>query len=200
MTSYDIITAMKYHQPSRRLRTPLYCLVVFAILNIGTGTASAGSDENLVSTKYSTTVATALPLITTAASIGTLLAAAQLDSGGLAVAGFTGVLIGPSLGHIYTGNWKSPLLGVGLRLLGVAVIAYGLGGALSDEDGSSDNISLYYIAGGLIYSGSTILDILDAPASAERGNREASSLSFHPTPILGPDRSIGWGAALQTSF
>ena len=168
---------------------------------MGAGRAIAGSDDSRGPTpQYSTTMATALPLITTVTSTGTLLMAAQFESGGLAVVGFTGVLIGPSVGHIYTGNWKAPLKGVGLRLLGVGLLAYGAAGALSDEDGSSDNTIPLYIAGGLIIGVSTVLDILDAPASAERANREQSSLSFHPAPILGPDKSVGWGAALQASF
>ncbi len=152
---------------------------------------------------YSETVALAAPLIATAASAGLLVVGAENDIDDLVVAGAIGLFVGPSLGHVYTRDWGGALIGTGVRAAGVGIVAFGFLELLADEDGESKtgiDAGVFVTLGSLTYLGGVIYSIVDAPYSANRANNERQQFTLTPAPIQGPDRSTGWGAAMQMTF
>jgi len=174
--------------------------MVAASTLLGLGEANADSEPPSSSPEYSTAIALGLPLAATTASVAVVALSAQLSNETILTAGLVGGVLSPSLGHIYTGSWKPALAGIGIRLVAGAVAAYGFGGALSDEDGSSDNSATYYVVGSIVFTASAVYELIDSPASAKRANHKQSRLSLQPTPLLGPERSLGWGGALRISL
>lgn len=145
----------------------------------------------------SESTATMLSLGTTAAGFALVAAAGKGDegSGGLATLGVLAILIGPSAGHIYSGETGHA---VGMSLLrGGSAIAFLVGvikatmtyspaesssdcidwcGGSSDHD---DGKTLMWV-GGLTWVAATVYDIIDAPRAARRRNTKERAYQVQP--------------------
>lgn len=128
-------------------------------------------------------------------------------------------VIGPSLGHFYTGHVGRGLLMSGLRLtapplMGALLISATLN-SLFGKEGAAENDVLLFSLLGAGYLGLVLIDVIDAPQSAKRFNeRQLSiysetiglprkpkpSISLLPTPLRAPDGSAGLGLSLSGSF
>ena len=97
--------------------------------------------------------------------------------------------MGPTVGHIYAGKILSA--GLGIRLLGgalsVAVLANVSYGAFGDEFSPTSGQLVALVAGGLLYLGGSIYEIVTAASAANAYNRahETRAISLSPTPIRG---------------
>lgn len=150
-----------------------------------------------------------LAVVGTGASWAALYYGARQDSGALAGAGLAGILIAPSLGHFYAGETGSGLLHTGIRAGAGAAVFVGLGWLLADtlsasisgEAPSSAHAAPLLVAGGALLSlGSTIYSLYDAPRAARRHNAKARRILIMPAPVVGPDRSTGFGLQLESRF
>lgn len=126
----------------------------------------------------------------TAASYGVLALGATMEHGGRVVAiGALGTLLAPSFGRWYAGS--PGLGGLGWRLVGAGI---GVGGAALMFDNcfwetSCDETTptALIVAGGVMYLGGTIYDIVHAGRDAEQHNEQLKLV-----PTLSPgDRRIG---------
>jgi hypothetical protein len=170
------------------------------------GPGATLSETETVET-YSTGIAQATPLLLTAASASAIVVGVSTENELLAYAGVVGVLVGPSMGHVYTQDWRGALIGTGLRVAGTGLVVAGAAAALGstyaheEDDTSGDGgAAVLMLGGALTFVGGTIYSIVDAPHSAERANKRQGNLSLSPAPIQGPDRSTGWGAMIQATF
>ncbi len=194
------------------LRLSCLSLTVLATLAAAGATANAQTHPALAtpppasvdssSEPYSATIATAVPLLATAASAGLLIVS---DSDSVTTAGSVGLLLAPSLGHAYTGHWRGAVIGTVIRAAGVGMVAMSVSNgasALVDTGGQSigGGSPELFVLGSLITLGGTVYSIMDAPYSAKRANKEHQQLTVTPAPIQGPDSSTGWGAVMQMTF
>jgi len=84
------------------------------------------------------------------------------------ICGIPGLLIGPSTGHFYAGQWGRGLKTAGMRFGVIASTIVLLGSAvLSEEYESAEGIAL---AGLLAFSGLVLYDIATVPQSVEKHN------------------------------
>lgn len=150
-------------------------------------------------------VALSLALFGTAASYAGLVAAANSGSGELALLGVGGIIVAPSLGHFYAGESG--------RGVGHSLVRLGAGGAMVagalvwmedcwfEEDCDGGAGPFIVIAGAVVGIGSTVYSIADAPAAAARHNEaRRRRLVLTPAPIVGPDRSTGFGVHVGAQF
>lgn len=159
----------------------------------------AGQD---IDARYSAGLALTAPIVATAASVALVSLGSSEDSDGLVKMGLVGLAIGPSLGHIYTKDYRGVLIGSGLRIGGGLAVAAGaaiaVGSSLGAGDGSGAAPLL--LVGGAAALGGTIYSIVDAPFSARRANEKHRQMSVTPAPIQGPLHTTGWGANLSMKF
>ncbi len=123
-----------------------------------------------------------------AGSIGLIGAGMAMDnssslesSGGMALIAL-GAIVGPSAGHLYTGQTSRALwfsLGRAAALSGGFLGAMVVGGGHGDETGETGAIVLA-IAGGVTWLGLSLWDIVDAPRSAQRFNEKAHAFALAP--------------------
>jgi hypothetical protein len=195
------------------LRLPLRILVVaLAFLAISSEPAVAqaqplgfgpvaGFEDGVREKPYSAGIALSLPVAATALSVGLVGLGKSQNWDGASTAGYVGLALGPSLGHIYTGNWQGALIGTGLRVGGAGAGVVGV--FMMFVGGPSAGVP-FFIGGGIAAVGGTLYNIVDAPFSAVRANKKRQKklerLSLSPAPIQGPSRSMGWGAQLQMTF
>ena len=148
----------------------------------------------------------ALSMVGSAVGYGALFLSPSLESERLFTLGLVGVTVGPSLGHMYTGQHGRAWLAAGARGLGLAAVAVGAlsnlcfggadGGCQSDPHGKS-----LLLGGAALTVGGTLYSLVDSGLSARRVNREKRrSLALTPAPVMGPDRSMGMGMAVSGSF
>lgn len=150
---------------------------------------------------YSPGTAFTLSLLGTATGYGLLTLAANRESEGLAWAGIAGVMIGPSMGHIYTGESNRAIGHTALRGLGGALMVAGLAFGLDDSgNGPPANPYVLMTGGFVLHTVMTVYSMADAPRSARRVNRRLQQLEIAPTPIIGPDHSTGVGLTLGGNF
>ena len=151
-------------------------------------------------------LALSLSLLGTAASYATLIAASDTESEGLVLLGLGGIVIGPSLGQFYAGETGRGIthslvrVGAGVVILAGAVTTFSdCWGEEGDCDGSAGPALML---GGLVVGGvSTVYSIVDSPAAASRHNQaRRRHIALTPTPLQGPDRSIGYGMALGAAW
>ncbi len=139
--------------------------------------------------------ATMLALGTTAGGFALLAAAGNQNEGGggMATLGVLALLIGPSAGHIYSGETGHA---VGMSLVrGGAAIAFLAGvlkqtmvyGAQADcfeqctgLKSDDDNGATLMWVGGLTFVAATVYDIIDAPRSARRRNVKERQYAVQP--------------------
>lgn len=152
-------------------------------------------------------LALGLSLAGTAAGYATLVAAGKTDSEGLALVGLAGIVVGPSLGQIYAGEEG--------RAAGHSLVRVGAGGLMAagaimtvvdclgeeqtDCDGSAGPWLM--IGGAVVGIGSSIYSIVDSARAAERHNAgRRRRFVLAPSPVMGPDRSTGYGVQLGAPF
>lgn len=128
---------------------------------------------------------------TTTASVlaGLVLAKNGYDtSGGLFIIG--GLLLGPSVGHMYVGNGSGVLKGIGTRILGgsialiggYVILATGLGDALGGESSPAAEImGSALLFGGLgLVAYSAIYDWINSAKYAKKMNERQKGLQISP--------------------
>lgn len=186
------------------------------VLAIGVATAEtrlaplepmpAGVDSE-VEEPYSATVALALPVLATGASTAVFIAGSAGEGDAVDLIGLVGMAVSPSLGHMYTSDWRRVAIGTGLRLGGgvaiVGAVAVSFANTdLEDGDGDEGEIPAVLLgtAGLIGIVGGTIYSIADAPLSAKRANEKARQITLMPAPMRGPSQSTGWGAQMQMTF
>tara|TARA_R110002073_G_scaffold245044_5_gene407560 strand:- start:105166 stop:105777 length:612 start_codon:yes stop_codon:yes gene_type:complete len=198
------------------LRSLQFALATLAVLAVTATSATAQTHPAVAPTNrvsmapdaqpYSAGIALATPLLLSAASAGVIVVGAESDTA--IYAGVIGLLVSPSLGHVYTGDWRGVLIGGGLRLAGTGLVVVGVASAVgnsfgavddNDEDDST-NLAGLAILGSLAITAGTLYSIVDAPYSAKRANKQHSAISLSPAPIQGPDKSTGWGTVFQATF
>ena len=149
-------------------------------------------------------VALTLSLLGTAVGYGSFIAGLEYDNNGLAFLGIAGIVIGPSIGHIYTGDVRRELVTTSVRGLGVLVTGVGAVMSFSDcllQSTCNSPGPALSLAGALVTVGGTIYSIVDSRRSARRANeRNERWFALTPAPMLGPDRSMGMGMVASGSF
>jgi hypothetical protein len=157
----------------------------------------------------SPSAALALSLAGTAGGYGALIAAGNTGSDGLAIAGLAGIVVGPSLGQIYAGEGGRAAWHSLLRVGAGGVMVYGAMLTMVDcwdeeDSGGCDGSAgpILMIGGAVVGIGSTIYSIVDSERAAERHNAEVRHrrLVLVPAPLVGPERSTGYGVQLGASF
>lgn len=197
-----------------RQRTPaLLSLLVFGITSTAFGdTASNVNIENhrklIEPLPSDSNVEEYSPVVATALSVGGLLGSSALlalseDSFALWTAGAAGLLVTPSLGHVYTGDWLRAGVTTGLRAGGAYLIigAAFAGLPLNDSEPDDKTVPAVMSATGLVaFAAGTIYSIWDAPASARRANAKRRRVALVPMPIQTPGKKLGMGAQLSFTF
>jgi len=121
----------------------------------------------------------------------------------------TGLLLGPSFGHMYTGHigrmWTFTLLRTGSMVFVIAGAMASMASSFGDEDGSGDNSGEQMAAVGMIgLLGLTIVEFVYVGYSAQEFNEEARRRSISLTPMVFPDPSgdnaPNWGLSFAWSF
>jgi hypothetical protein len=119
-------------------------------------------------------VAMSLAISTTVGGLGIVYAAARSSVPQLAAIGVIGMLVGPSAGHFYAGEWGHALAMTGVR--SAAAIATTIGvieSTTSVADGPQPNHSRaldLVVVGGAAYLIATVYDIVDSRTAARRAN------------------------------
>ncbi len=196
------------------IHLPRVLLAALAALACTVQVASAQSDApgvaptppptNRDAEPYSEGNAVVAPLVGTAVSLGLAVVGDAKDIDALVLIGSVGVFFSPSLGHVYTRDWRGALIGTGIRAAGVGIFLAGVTVVTSDEENKEGDIEggagLLMGLGALTYLGGAVYSFWDAPGSARRANKKHQDLSVTFAPIQGPNRSTGWGAAMQGTF
>ncbi|MGN6107141.1 MAG: hypothetical protein ACTHU0_18685 [Kofleriaceae bacterium] len=137
-------------------------------------------------------IALGLSLGGTVAAWSMILGGAVLDASGrgelgswVYTVGLGGTLLAPGLGHWYAGTFATR--GLGLRALGAGAAFAGLvlifGSVWDQDDGDAEGsvgVGLL-IAGGGLYVGGTIDDIVTAPGRVRRHNQRFEHVTLVPT-------------------
>lgn len=118
--------------------------------------------------------------------------------------GLGGLVIGPSLGHFYADHQERALTGILVRLMGMTVFTVGaVMSALSafgnDQTVRGDVFAVVAFAGAGFTLGSAVLDIIRAPASAQRHNERAGLAQVYVAPQV-TWAGRGRGLALGVRF
>src|SRR5262245_62116863 len=125
----------------------------------------------------SPTTAFLLSFLGTAVPVGAGLVLNNNDDGGPGGAIFVmGGLIGPSLGHFYSGCPGRAMLGVGIRSAALAVTAVAASSVIMESEGSSGEGAM--VAGFIAFCASGVIDIATASASANKTNRKLEEQRF----------------------
>lgn len=154
--------------------------------------------------RYSPTAALALSLGATTVGAGLFAYGAFSDGdtttrATLVDVGVVATYLGPSAGHVYTGEFFTR--GLAVRTAGALLVGAGLATELGDcgfTDDACDASPLAYgllIAGAAISTAGVVDDIATAPRRARRLNRAAASLSLAPQ--VAPGRA---GVAVVGTF
>jgi hypothetical protein len=141
-------------------------------------------------------VATALAAAPIGLSVALGIAAAETDSDALGFAATTGLLVGPSLGHFYAGEWGRGLFTAGARTAGIGLILLGAfagwgecerGASYDDpchaegaEEAEDGRVVMGIGAG--VFVAATVYDVVDAPFAARRFNER---FTVAPTLVSG---------------
>ena len=108
-----------------------------------------------------------------------------------------GLVIGPSLGHFYSGRPSRALVGIGVRTLAGAGIALAALEALGG--GGDENLERLAVAGAVLGGASLAWDIFRAPHSARVHNDQVREgrTAVGIAPTIG---AAGFGLSVQVSF
>lgn len=159
-------------------------------------------------------IAWILPFATTLATVagGTIFAlnTEKFQGAGVGLAA-AGLILGPSLGHLYAGEtWRGVSSSLG-RLASVGAILLGGGLSFACAFGNTEGSSCDPFAGGVLIFGGlgtlvvlTIWDIVDAPSAAKRHNEKIQQLSISPMMLAPPpgvdNSSMAYGLSLSGRF
>lgn len=142
--------------------------------------------KDIVVGERSPSAALAWSLVPTLAGLGLIAIGGKTESGPLEVAGVTGLVVGPSLGHVYAGSgWG----GLAMRAGGVLAMGVGLSLAFCpDGCGPGDKSELeqktgaaLFYGGGALYVVGMLFEIATAPSAADTYNR-THHITVTPTP------------------
>lgn len=122
-------------------------------------------------------VAAALAVGTTLGGLAVVAATVKYNLGATGWIGVTGLLVGPSAGHIYAGAWGHALGMTALRTAGALVMTVGLIEATTVySDGPQPdhrNGKAMFVVGGAAYLIGTLYDLYDARGAVRRENARA---------------------------
>lgn len=195
-----------------------------AFVTIGTGATALAADRAeqdaptiILSTEpqlRSPATAAGLAIATTVAAAGSGIALLSAgESGVLGGVGLSlllaGVVVGPSVGHLYAGDLVHSAITIGLRTLTALGALVGAAGALDaglDEDPntSAEGWEVALLACGTATLALGLYNLIDAPFAARRQNerraRTARRVALAPFIAPAADRSTSYGAALVGTF
>ena len=106
--------------------------------------------------------------------------------------------LGPSLGYFYAGATGRALLGLGIRLAGLAGMIGGSYG-LDNYDSNETLMEAFIIAGAGLTLASTVIDLAGVKKAVRRHNLKAQSVQMAIAPVVSP-RSKTVGFQVQFSF
>ena len=153
--------------------------------------------------RYSPRKAMWLAILGTSSSYLISAIGSQTETDGLIYAALGAVVIGPSLGHLYTKDYARAVVPMGLRAGGLLMTAYGIVATFSYGDCEGCSGSSYgpgaIVTGLIMFYGATGYSILDARRSARRKNGELV-MTLAPTPITSIDGKRNLGLSLSGSF
>ena len=126
----------------------------------------------------------ALAVGTTLGGVAIIAATVKYNLGATGWIGVTGLLVGPSAGHLYAGEWAHALGMSALRTAGALVLTIGLVNATTTySDGPQPdhrNATSMMLVGGAAYVIGTLYDIYDARSAVRRANA-GSTRTIVPT-------------------
>lgn len=120
----------------------------------------------------------------------------------VAWAGLGVLALGPSLGHLYAGEYGHAGIATLVRGACIGLLAYSFSGPpdtyeghfpTHHEDGYEKQRALAGISGAVIFASSALYDMYDAPRAARRANEKQVSIA--PTPM-----GNGYGVTVGGSF
>jgi hypothetical protein len=128
-------------------------------------------------------IGAALAVATTVGGLAVIAATVKYNLGATGWIGVAGLLVGPSAGHIYAGEWAHALGMSALRTAGALVLTIGVVNATSAySDGPQPdhrNATSMMLVGGAAYVIGTLYDIYDSRSAVRRAN--ARELGIVPT-------------------
>lgn len=116
----------------------------------------------------------------------------------VALVAFLAIPLGPSLGYFYAGATGRGLLGMGLRLVGMAGIIGG-SASLFNDDADESLMTGLVVAGACVLAGSYILDFAGLKKAVRRHNLKVQGLQVSLAPVVSP-RSKTLGFQLRLGF
>lgn len=133
----------------------------------------------------------------TALATATTWVAFKRDSDGLVLAALGAIVVGPSLGHIYTGDALWATVPALARIASFGMFA--LAGAVIEGEGEDNGgvVALFGLAGISTLACATLYNLADARDSAKRANGRAVTIS--PT-VLPTSHGPAAGLSLVGSF
>ncbi len=139
-----------------------------------------------------------LAVVTTVVGWGLVAAGVADDSAGAVLVGVPLAAIGPSVGHVYAGEYRHALITTSLRVAGLALAYYGVASSTSCfgdscPDGAGKNNAGLSLLGVGIAAGVGLYDWIDAPSAARRANRRADAAwrSVFVSPTVGAQGRVG---------
>jgi len=141
-------------------------------------------------------VGTLVPLAVSASYLltdGSSYAHANVAAVGLLIAP-----LGPSLGYFYAGATGRALLGLGIRLAGLAGMIGGSYG-LDNYDSNETLMEAFIIAGAGLTLASTVIDLAGVKKAVRRHNLKVQKLQVALAPLVSP-RTKALGLQARLSF
>ena len=139
-----------------------------------------------------------LAVVTTVVGWGLVAAGVADDSAGAVLVGVPLAAIGPSVGHVYAGEYRHALITTSLRVAGLAQAYYGVAASTvcfgdSCPDGAGHRNARLSVLGVGIAAGVGLYDWIDAPSAARRANRRADAAwrSVFVSPTVGAQGRVG---------
>jgi hypothetical protein len=106
--------------------------------------------------------------------------------------------LGPSLGYFYAGATGRALLGLGIRLAGLAGMVGGSYG-LDNVDSNATLMTAFIIAGAGVTLASTVIDLAGVKKAVRRHNLKVQKLQVYLAPLVSP-RTKALGLQVRLSF
>lgn len=189
-------------------RTVLHALVATALVPAIAAAQPTGSEQGPVPHEKSEAAATALAVGLTTAGAALTYGAIRQDSSALAIAGVATVMLGPSGGHFYAGEYNRAVGTSLVRAGGLALVGLGLrakhqyeataGACMGPCPETTEGRGLMVLGVGVIAVVS-VYDIYDAHRAARRVNESARSVTVAPT-LLGSAGATVPGLVVGGSF
>jgi hypothetical protein len=166
--------------------------------------------KNVAKDGPSASTAVLSAVATTTVGYGLFAAGAASESAALMVPGGIVAVVGPSVGYFYVGESGRGTVHTAIRAGGAAMAGAGLtivavqaaGCILTFDSSSCENTGgeILLAAGTVIVVADTVYSLIDTPFAVRREKERRRDLTIIPTPIQGPDRSVGMGLAAAATF